>query len=74
MSNRARYIEHRPRTSLDRVQGHPVATEAEIRAAVREARKAGVIVFLRDELERMPWQVQAIIEGEHKRICERGGR
>lgn len=44
----------------------------EIRAMVRKARAAGVVVFLADELERMPAMARAIVEGEHRRICERG--
>jgi hypothetical protein len=47
-------------------------TEPEVIVAlVRQARAAGVVVFLRDELERMPAMARAIVEGEHKRICER---
>lgn len=45
-----------------------------IEAMVRKARQAGVVVFLRAELERMPDMARALIEGEHRRICERGGR
>lgn len=68
------YREHRIRTSLQPHLGRSPTEPAEIDALVRRARAAGVVVFLRDELERMPWQVQAIIEGEHKRICRQGGR
>jgi hypothetical protein len=57
------------RTSLDRVQGETPTPPEVIATLVRKARAEGVIVFLKDELERMPWQVQAIIEGEHRRIC-----
>lgn len=63
-----RYREHRVRTSL---QGHlgvsPTSPEV-IDALVRKARAAGVIVFLRAELERMPEVARLLIEGEHKRI------
>lgn len=45
-----------------------------IQALVRKARNAGVIVFLRDEIDRLPDLSRALIEGEHRRICERGGR
>lgn len=49
-------------------------TEPEVIVAlVRRARAAGVVVFLRDELERMPAMARAIVEGEHRRICEGRG-
>ena len=51
----------------------PTETEV-IVALVRRARAAGVVVFLKDELDRMPAMARAIVEGEHKRICERGGQ
>ena len=35
-----------------------------------QARAAGVIVFLRDELEKLPDMARALIESEHKRLCE----
>lgn len=38
-------------------------------ATARE--KLGVIVFLPGDLERMPPMLRALIEGEHKRCCER---
>ncbi len=48
-------------------------TEPEvIEAMVRKARALGVTVFLKRDLERMPDIARAMIEGEHKRICERG--
>jgi len=44
-------------------------TEPEvIRSLVLRARAAGVVVFLRDELERMPWQARELIEAEAKRL------
>lgn len=43
-------------------------TEPEvIRSLVLRARAAGVVVFLRDELERMPWQARELIEAEAQR-------
>lgn len=51
------------------------ATEPEvIRTLVRKARAAGVVVFLRDELDRMEDIPRRFIEGEHKRLCEGSGR
>jgi hypothetical protein len=64
----------RVRTSLQPHLGRSPTEPEEIERLVRAARAAGVIVFLKAELERLPWQVQEIIEGEHKRICERSGR
>ena len=62
----------RIRTSLQPHLGESPTEPAEIKRLVRKARAAGVVVFLRDELERMPDMARALIEGEHKRICERG--
>lgn len=64
----------RPRTSLDRVQPRPIATEAEIRAMAAAALKAGVIVFLRTDLAKLPWQAREIIEAEARRLYGRNGR
>jgi D-serine deaminase-like pyridoxal phosphate-dependent protein len=48
-------------------------TEPEvIQTLVRRARAAGVVVFLKAELDRMPWQSRELIEAEAKRL--RGGR
>jgi hypothetical protein len=71
---RERYREHRIPTSLQRHVGEATTSPAEIRDLVRKARDVGVIVFLKDELERMPAIPRAMIEGEHRRICERAGR
>ena len=47
-------------------------TEPEvIEAMVRKARALGVTVFLQRDLDRMPDMARALIEGEHRRICER---
>jgi hypothetical protein len=40
----------------------------EIQHLVRKARAEGVIVFLKAELERMPWQSREIIEAEARRL------
>jgi hypothetical protein len=58
----------RPRTSLDHVQGRSPASDATIRAMAAEALKAGVILFLRADLERLPWSSREIIEAEARRL------
>lgn len=58
----------RIRTSLDRVVGKAPATEAQIRALAADALRLGVIVFLRTDLDRLPWHSQQIIEAEAKRL------
>ncbi len=60
-----------PQGSLSRHVGRSPSPPDVIERLVREARAAGVIVFLRSELERMPDMARAMIESEHKRICER---
>jgi hypothetical protein len=75
--NRHRYHEHRipPRSdirgSLARHVGDAATPPAELRRLVERARTAGVIVFLEEDLRRLPWPTRAVIEGEHKRL---GGR
>jgi hypothetical protein len=69
-----RYREHRIRTSLQPFIGNAPTPPEVIEALVRKARAAGVVVFLKAELDRMPDMARALIEGEHKRICERRGR
>ena len=64
----------RIRTSLQSRIGESPTEPEVIVALVRRARAAGVVVFLKDELDRMPAMARAIVEGEHKRICERGGQ
>lgn len=39
-----------------------------LEALVRKAREAGVVVFLKAELERMPWPSREIIEAEARRL------
>lgn len=63
----------RIRTSLQRHVGESATEPGDIAALVRKVREAGVVVFLRDELERMPDMALALIEGEHARICQRNG-
>ena len=72
MSNH--YREHRVRTSLDRHIGTSETPPEVIEALVRKARRAGVIVFLKAELDRMPPIAREFIEREHQTLCERGGR
>lgn len=69
--NRAHYREHRIPTSLQRHVGESATPPEVIEALVRKARAAGVIVFLKTELERLPDMSRALIESEHKRLCER---
>lgn len=68
--NRAHYREHRIRGSLERTVGEDTATPDELRWLVRRARLAGVVVFLRDDLERLPEISRRLIETEHRRLCE----
>lgn len=69
--NRRAYREHRIPTSLQRHVGESATPPEVIEALVRRARAAGVIVFLKTELERLPDLSRALIESEHKRLCER---
>ncbi len=69
--NRDAYRDHRIPTSLQRHVGESPTAPEVIEALVRKARRAGVIVFLKSELERLPDMSRALIESEHKRICER---
>lgn len=69
-----RYREHKIRTSLQRHVGESPTDPAVIEHLVRRARALGVVVFLKAELERLPDMSRALIESEHKRLCERGGR
>jgi hypothetical protein len=71
--NRDRYRSHevRIRGSLERAVGEVQTTPAELQRLVDRARKAGVYVFLKHELDRLPDISRALIETEHKRICER---
>lgn len=64
----------RPHTSLDHVQGEAPATEAQIRVMAAKAREAGVIMFLREDLKRLPWSSREIIEAEAARLYGRHGQ
>lgn len=66
-----RYRGHPIRSSLDRHIGVSATSPEVIEALVRQARRAGVVVFLKAELDEMPDIARRFIEGEHKRICER---
>lgn len=59
------------RSSWAPLLARPVTDPEALAALVRKARAAGVVVFLKSELERMPDMARAIVEGEHRRICER---
>jgi hypothetical protein len=71
--NRSRYREHevRIRGSLEHAVGEVRTSTAELQRLVERARKAGVYVFLKHELDRLPDISRALIETEHRRICER---
>ncbi len=60
--------------SLARHVGQAPTAPAVIKNLVRKARALGVIVFLREELEQLPSMSRALIESEHKRLCQRRGR
>lgn len=65
---------HVARSAECRMAGQSATPPEVIDALVRKARALGVTVFLQRDLDRMPDMSRALIEGEHKRICERGGR
>lgn len=60
----------RIRTSLQRYVGESKTSPEEVERLVRKARAAGVVVFLRADLDRLPDMARALIEGEHKRLCD----
>jgi hypothetical protein len=63
----------RIRTSLQRHVGESATDLAEIERLARRARESfGVVVFLPGDLDRMDAIARRFIEGEHKRICEKG--
>jgi hypothetical protein len=74
MNHHHRDLRRVARSAECRHVGEAATDPAVIDALVRKARAAGVVVFLRVELERMPDMARAMIEGEHRRICQRGGR
>lgn len=75
--NRARYRVHDVpprsdvRTSLQAHSAQPATTLDELRRLVERARQAGVIVFLKPDLEALPDISRRLIETEHRRLCER---
>jgi hypothetical protein len=71
--NRSRYREHEVpiRGSLEHAVGEVRTSTADLQRLVERARKAGVYVFLKHELDRLPDISRALIESEHRRICER---
>lgn len=62
----------RARSAECRITGRSPTEPEAVAALVRKARAVGVVVFLKAELERMPAMARALIEGEHRRICEKG--
>lgn len=63
-----RHREHRISSSLDRVTGKAPTGEAELRAMAARVLKSGVILFLRADLEQLPWTSREIIEGEARKL------
>lgn len=71
--NRHRYIEHRIPTSLERhLPRQPVSSDT-LRRLVAEAREAGVIVFLKSELDALTPFDRAMIEGLAQRFAKGRG-
>lgn len=68
------YREHRIRGSLDRFNGQRLASESELRALAAAALDSGVILFLRKDLEKIPWQARELIESEARRLYGRKPR
>lgn len=69
--NRQAYREHRIPTSLERHLPRQPVTDGALRRLVAEARQAGVVVFLKSDLDALPDISRRLIETEHKRLCER---
>lgn len=75
--NRAHYRDHAipprsdVRTSLQPRLGQSATTLDELRRLVERARRDGVIVFLKSDLDALPDISRRLIETEHKRLCER---
>lgn len=72
--SRSNYREHRIPTSLSKHVGDSPTDPAVLEHLVRRARALGVVVFLKSELDRLPDMSRALIESEHKRLCQRDGR
>lgn len=71
--NRHRYAEHRIPTSLERHLPRQTVSGSELRRLVAEARQAGVIVFLKAELDALAPVDRAIIEGAAQRFAKGRG-
>jgi hypothetical protein len=72
---RHHHIDRRVARSAEcRLAGESATPPEVIDTLVRRARAAGVVVFTRAMLDRMPEMARRFIEGEHERICQRGGR
>jgi hypothetical protein len=59
--------------SLQRHVGEASTAPAVIKNLVRKARSLGVVVFLKDDLEKLPSMSRALIESEHNRLCQHNG-
>lgn len=69
MNHRPAYREHTPiRGSLARHVGEPVMGESKLRALAAKALQAGVLVFVRADLARLPWHEQRVIEQAARRL------
>jgi len=66
----SRHDHIKARSAECRLVGEDVTPPEVIEALVRKARRAGVIVFLKSELERLPETARVTIESVHKRLCE----
>lgn len=68
--NRHRYTEHRIRTSLERHVASLPVSDDQLRRLVDQARRNGVIVFLKSELDALAPVDRAIIEGAAERFAK----
>jgi len=71
--NRRRYAEHRIPTSLERHLPCLPISESRLRMLVDEARRNGVIVFLKSDLAALAPVDRAIIEGAAERFAKGRG-
>lgn len=74
--NRDRYRTHdvRIRGSLERHVGEAPADDADLRAMAAKAWERGVILFLRADLQGLPWASREIIEAEAARLYGKPGK
>lgn len=71
--SRQHYREHRIPTSLERFQPRRPVGEDHLRVLIAEAREAGVIVFLKADLDELAPVDRAIIEGCAERFAKGRG-